>query len=58
MFKDELILKKKESHPSSKRLNELINLGRKSFDKQGLGFVDANTTPSSGKTIFVKPCEK
>ena len=58
MFKDELSLKKEESHPSSKRLNELINLRRKFFDKRGLGFVDANTTPSSGKTIFVKPCEK
>ena len=58
MFKDELSLKKEESHPSSKRLNELINLRRKFFDKQGLGFVDANTTPSSGKTIFFKPCEK
>ena len=50
MFKDGLSLKKEESHPSSKRLNELINLGCKFFDKQGLGFVDANTTPSSGKT--------
>ena len=35
----------------------MINLGRKSFDKRGIGFVDETTTPSSSKTIFVKPCE-
>ena len=35
----------------------MINLGRKSFDKKGLGFVDETTTASSGKTIFFKPCE-
>ena len=58
MFKDELSLRKEELHPSSKRLNELINLGSKSFDKRGLGFLGGNATPSSSKTIFVKPCEK
>ena len=57
VFKNELSLRKEESHPSSKRLSDLINLGRKSFDKRGLGFVDEATTPSSGKTIFVKSCE-
>ena len=34
MFNDELSLRKEELHPSSKRLNELINLGRKSFAKE------------------------
>ncbi|RVW69235.1 Retrovirus-related Pol polyprotein from transposon TNT 1-94 [Vitis vinifera] len=58
VFKNELSLRKEESHPSSKRLSDLINLGRKSFDKRGLGFVDEVTTPSSGKTIFVKSCEE
>ena len=57
VFKNELSLSKEESHPSSKRLSDLINSGRKSFDKKGLGFVDETTTPSSGKTIFVRPCE-
>ncbi|KAL6348262.1 hypothetical protein AAG906_005556 [Vitis piasezkii] len=52
VFKNELSLRKEESHPSSKRLSDLINLERKSFDKRGLGFVDEATTPSSGKTIF------
>ena len=58
MFKNELSLRKEELHPSFKILNELINLGRKSFDKRGLGFLCGNATPSSSKTIFVKPCEK
>ena len=58
MFKDELSLRKEELHPSSKRLNELINSGRKSFDKRGLGFLGENATTSSSKTVFVKPCEK
>ena len=58
MFKDELSLRKEESHPSSKRLNELINSGHKSFDKRGLGFVNGNATPSSGKTFFAKPRKK
>ena len=58
MFKDELSLRKEESHPSFKRLNELINSGHKSFDKRILGFVEGNATPSSGKTVFVKPCEE
>nr|CAN82949.1 hypothetical protein VITISV_018262 [Vitis vinifera] len=58
MFKDELSLRKEELHPNSKRLNELINLGRKSFDKRDLGFLGGNATPSSSKTVFVKPCEK
>ncbi|KAJ9696872.1 hypothetical protein PVL29_008873 [Vitis rotundifolia] len=58
MFKDELSLRKEELHPSSKRLNELINSRRKSFDKRGLGFLGENATPSSSKTVFVKPCEK
>ena len=56
VFKNELSLRKEESHPNSKKLSDLINLGRKSFDKRGLGFVDETTT-TSGKTIFVKPCE-
>ena len=42
MFKDELSLRKKELYPSSKRLNELINSGCKSFDKRGLGFYPSN----------------
>ena len=58
VFKNELTLRKEESHPSSKRLSDLINSGRKSFDKRGLGFVDETTTPSSGKTIFFTPCER
>ncbi|KAJ9702803.1 hypothetical protein PVL29_004509 [Vitis rotundifolia] len=58
MFKDELSLRKEELHPSSKRLNELINSWRKSFDKRGLGFLGENATPSSSKTVFVRPCEK
>ena len=57
LFKNELSLRKKESHPSFKRLSDLINSRRKSFDKRSLGFVDETTTPSSCKTIFVKPCE-
>ena len=57
MFKNELSLRKKESHPSSKRLSDLINSMRKSFDKRGLGFVDKATTQSSDKKNFVKPCE-
>ena len=52
MFKNELSLRKEESHPNSKRLSDLINLGRKSFDKRGLGFVDETIAPSSGETIF------
>ncbi|RVX08053.1 hypothetical protein CK203_014682 [Vitis vinifera] len=52
VFKNELSLRKEESHPSSKRLSDLINLGRKSFDKRGLGFVDEATTPSSGNRSF------
>ncbi|KAL6314369.1 hypothetical protein AAG906_021204 [Vitis piasezkii] len=55
--KNELSLSKEESHPNSKGLSDLINSQMKSFDKRGLGFVDETTTPSSGKTIFVKPCE-
>ena len=58
MFKDELSLRKEESHPSFKRLNELINSGRKYFDKRGLGFVDGNATPSNGKIVFVNLCKK
>ena len=58
MFKNELSLRKEELHPSSKRINELINSGRKSFDKRGLGFLGGNATPSSSKTVFVKPREK
>ena len=58
VFKNELSLRKEESHPNSKRLDELINLGWKYFDKRGLGFVDETITLSSGKTIFVKPCEE
>ncbi|KAL6337516.1 hypothetical protein AAG906_037109 [Vitis piasezkii] len=37
VFKNELSLRKEESHPNSKRLDELINLGWKYFDKRGLG---------------------
>ena len=33
VFKNELSLRKEESHPNSKRLGELINSGWKSFDK-------------------------
>ena len=55
--KNELSLRKEESHLNSKELSDLINSQMKSFDKRGLGFVDETTTPSSGKTIFVKPCE-
>ncbi|RVW16733.1 hypothetical protein CK203_076431 [Vitis vinifera] len=52
VFKNELSLRKEKSHPSSKRLSDLINLGRKSFDKRGLGFVDEATTLSSGNRSF------
>ena len=58
VLKEELSLRKEESHPNSKRLDELINLGRKFVDKRGLGFIDESTTHSSGKTTFVKPCEE
>ena len=58
MFKDELSLRKEEQYPSFKRLNELINSGRKSFDRRGLGFVDENVTLSNDKIVFVKPCEE
>ena len=54
IFKDELSLRKEDSHPNSKRLNDFINSGRKSSNKMGLWFVDKNTTPSSVKTIFFK----
>ena len=57
VLKNELSLRKEESYSISKRLSDLINSRRKSFDKRGLGFIDEITTPSSGKTIFVKPCE-
>ena len=57
MFENELSIRKEELHHNSKKLSNLINSGRNSFDKRGLGFVDETTTPSSGKTIFVKPCE-
>ena len=55
--KEELSLRKEESHPSTKRLNDLINSRHKSIDKRGLGFIDECTTPSSGKTTFIKPSE-
>ena len=58
VFKNELSLRKENSHPTSKRLSDFINSGRKSFDKRCLGFVNETTTPSSGKTIFAKPCER
>ena len=54
IFKDELSLRKEDSYPNSKRLNDFINSGRKSSNKMGLWFVDKNTTPSSVKTIFFK----
>ena len=57
IFKDEF-RKEEYSHPNSKRLNELVNLVRKYFDKKGLGFVNGNVTPSCGKIVFVKPCEE
>nr|CAN69489.1 hypothetical protein VITISV_009193 [Vitis vinifera] len=52
VFKNELSLRKEESHPNSKRLDELINLGWKYFDKRGLGFVDETITLSSGNKSF------
>ena len=58
MLKEELGLRKEESNPSSKSLNELINSGRKIVDKKGLSFIDESTTPTSGKTTFVKPSEE
>ena len=58
MFKDELSLRKEESYPSFKRVNELINSRRKSFDKRGLRFVDGNATLSNAKIVFAKPCEE
>ena len=57
MFKNELSLRTEESHPNSKRLDDFINSRWKSFDKQGLGFINETITPNSGKTIFVKPCK-
>ena len=36
----------------------MINSGRKSFDRRGLGFVDENVTLSNDKIVFVKPCEE
>ena len=58
VLKEELGLRKEESNPSSKSLNELINSGRKIVDKKGLSFIDESTTPTSGKTTFVKPSEE
>ena len=57
VFENELSIRKEESHHNSKKLSNLINSGRNSFDKRGLGFVDETTTPSNGITIFFKPCE-
>ena len=59
MFKNELSLRKEESHPSSKRLSNLINPRRKPFDRRGLGFVNETTAPSSVKqylSSLVKEC--
>ena len=56
-IKEELSIRKEDSHPSTKRLNDLINSGHNSLDKRGLGFIDESTTPSSDKTTFVKPSE-
>ena len=58
MFKNELSLRKEKSHLTSKRLDELINSGRKSYDKRGFGFVDDNSTPSSGKTMLIKSSDE
>ncbi|RVW93409.1 hypothetical protein CK203_035071 [Vitis vinifera] len=51
--KNELSLRKEESHLNSKELSDLINSQMKSFDKRGLGFVDETTTPSSGNRSFL-----
>ena len=59
VFKNELSLRKEKSHPSSKRLSDLINPGWKPFDKRGLGFVNETTTSSSVKqslSSLVKEC--
>ena len=53
MLKVELSLRKEESNPISKRLNEVINSGRKYINKRGLGFIDESTTPSSGKLNYL-----
>ena len=58
VLKKELSHRKKESHPNSKRLNELINLGRKAVDERGLGFIYESTTLNGGNNTFVKPCEE
>ena len=58
VLKKELSLWNQESLPSTKRLNDFINSGRKSLDKIGLGFIDKSTTPRSGKTTFVKTFEE
>ena len=57
-LKSENQIFKDESHPSFKRLNDLINSECKSSNKIAVGFVDGNTTPSSGKIFFIKPCRE
>ena len=52
MFKNESILRKEELHSCSKRLNDLIHSGLKSFDERGLGFINRNATPSIDKQVF------
>ena len=58
-FKDELRLRKENSHHNFKILNNLINLQCISFDNIRLGFFDGKATPSgSNKTVFVKAHEE
>ena len=51
---NKIVFLKSEHFDMMKTYDELINSGRKSFDKQGLGFVAKTITPSSGTTIFEK----
>ena len=64
VVKEKMSLGKEESHPSSKRLNDLINSldlinsGRKSLDKRSLDFIDETTTPSSSKQSLLSLVKK
>ena len=58
VWKEELSFRKEESHPRSKRLNELMNSRRKSIDKRGLHFLDESTLLVMVKLPFVSLVKK
>ena len=40
--------------PGTKVFNEILDKCKTHGNKRGLGYINKNETPSSGKTIFVK----